>query len=77
MVMCWEREGYEHSTVIKLTLEGQQTQISSLIYSRFFSSNTTFFTPLTRVRPPSRLALLQVDRNVEKVDQDKGDSRPK
>jgi hypothetical protein len=54
-----------------------EQQISSLIYSRFFSSNATFFTPLTQVKLESRLALLHVDRNVEKVDQDKGNGRPK
>jgi hypothetical protein len=63
------------------TLEVQKA-LDENTFAQFYianitSPNTSFFTPLTPGRPAFRPVLLQVDRNVEMVDQDKGDSSPK
>ena len=62
------------------TLEGQKAldeiHFCSVLYSTIYSPNTSFFTTLTPGKPAFGLVLVQVDRNVEMVDQDKGDSRP-
>jgi hypothetical protein len=62
------------------TLEGQKASdekhFCSVLYSTIYSPNTSFFTTLTPGKPAFRLVLVQEDRNVEMVDQDKGDSRP-
>jgi hypothetical protein len=50
-------------------------QINSLIYSRFFSFNTIFFSLLTPVRLASRRVLLLVNLSIEMVEEDNGDSR--
>ena len=62
------------------TLEGQKAldeiNFCSVLYRTIYSPNTSFFTTLTPGKPAFRLVLVQVDRNVGIVDQDKGGSRP-
>jgi hypothetical protein len=48
----------------KLIVEGQQTQINSLTYSRFFNSNTTFFSLLPWDRLASSRVLLLINFSI-------------